>query len=177
MRSLNPRHRSAAVAVMLAFAIAGCGGSGHSNSSAPGVSTPPSTAGLEGNGQTSQAAGICQSFVTHANLVLQNGIERVPPEAGAQLYSLLEGLSRRLEFLSGPAPERARVAGFAQQLDRAAATAQAMGAENASTKDGVRRFEAKRAELASQLTAANVQARRIGVGACAFNLGGQPPPR
>jgi hypothetical protein len=133
----------------------------------------PASASVASNGRFSQAADICRGFVEHANLQLHQGIARVGPGAGAPLYAELEGLSRRLSFLSVPAAYRARLAQFAAELDRAAITAQTMGSQATATPAALRRFIQIRDTLARELTSANAMARGLGLDACVINLRGQ----
>jgi hypothetical protein len=136
---------------------------------------PSASAGLRGNGRASQAGGICRGFVEHVDLDLHLGVANIGPSAGPNLYSLLEGLSRRLGFLGGTAGTRARVVRLASELDRAAAAAQAMAGESVGSLAALRRFTVTRAQLARELTEANAQARALRLPTCVINLRGQAP--
>lgn len=165
----------------------GCGSSGPAASSqATSASTPATRAALPppgsgsppgANGTLSQAKTICVGFVRTANFQLQLGVGRVPPTAGDALYAELEGLSRRMAFLSAPATTRGLLTRWADDLDRAAGAAQALGAADPAPRPGNRRFASARQRLRSELERANADAVVVGLSTCEFDVRGTSDKR
>ncbi|HEV7461120.1 MAG TPA: hypothetical protein VGN78_11320 [Solirubrobacteraceae bacterium] len=185
-------HRLAILGV-LGAALAGCGSQSHSATTtsggtpaatathaAPTLPRPPQSAGASGNGSVAQAGAICQGFVTHLNRGLVRGMGSVSPQGAAALYSELEGLSRRLQFLSGSATARAGAAHWAADLDRAAITANRLAGMEVASAGGRRRYVAALTTERRELDRANADAAGLGLRSCHIAVEGAPggrPPR
>jgi hypothetical protein len=181
-----------AILALLGAGIAGCGGQSHAagtttGGTAPTATQPPPTlpppsrsAGVNGNGSVTQAGTICQGFVTHLNRALVVGLRGLSPQAAAAFYGELEGLSRRVQFLSGSAAARAAAARWAADLDRAATTANRLTGIDVGSVDGRRRYAALLTAERSELDRANADAGRLGLRRCHIAVEGVPggrPPR
>jgi hypothetical protein len=135
---------------------------------------------VNGNGSLTQAGTICQGFVTHLNRALVMGLRGLSPQAAAAFYGELEGLSRRVQFLSGSAPARAAAGRWAADLDRAAATANRLSGLDVASIDGRRGYAALLTTERSELDSANADAARLGLRRCHIAVEGVPggrPPR
>jgi hypothetical protein len=168
-----PDLRRLLLVALLGGALAGCGGSSAHHQvpstpagqpTAPALPHPASSAGVAGNGSVGQAGTICRSFIDHVNRDLALG--GLTPGIGPVIYSELEGLSRRLQFLGGAARSRAAVARWAADLDRAAVLANAMAVGNLASPAARSRFAAARRAERAALAKANRDAAGLGYRAC-----------